>query len=377
MFLIPCLFFYGLSQNGLRVRQIATDTVQYVTNVAAFIRNASLSNSQNTTLDFDLTDDYYVNGEWKQFNYFQTKFRKEYETIGELERRFQIFRSNLRDIIVHNSNPNKTFTLNINRFTDLSPEEFQATYISGYIGAKNVGSFGCKTFATPDFDMASTIPESVDWREKNVINSVRDQGQCGSCWAFATTSNAESAWAIATGKLLDLSEQFLVDCATGIGYFNMGCNGGQPDSAMKYMIQNGQCTEEEYPYSGKDGVCRSCADSKSNVQLTACYDVTPSDQLALKMAVSMQPVVVAIEADTRYFQSYSSGILDAAACGTNLDHAVEIVGYGVDGGKKYWTVRNSWGASWGENGYVRILRSESQNDAGVCGISSEPSFLVV
>jgi C1A family cysteine protease len=91
----------------------------------------------------------------------------------------------------------------------------------------------------------------------------------------------------------------------------------------------------------------------------------------------MQPEVVAIEADTRYFQSYSSGILDAAACGTNLDHAVEIVGYGVDGGKKYWTVRNSWGASWGENGYVRILRSESSNDAGVCGISMEPSFLVV
>jgi C1A family cysteine protease len=358
------LFFFGLSQNGLRVRQFASDAIQYVTNNIAFSTNKTR----------DSTD---VNV-WRQFNYFQNTYRKEYDTLVELERRFQIFAENFRVIVSHNSNPNRTFTLNINRFTDLTPEEFQATYVSGYIGAKNMGSFGCKTFSSieyPEFVSADAVPDSVDWREKRVVNSVRDQEQCGSCWAFATTANAESAWAIATGKLLDLSEQYLVDCATGFGYFNMGCNGGQPDSAMKYMIQNGQCVETEYPYYGKDSECGVCANA--GVKFAACYDVVSKDQQALKSAVAMQPVVVAIEADTRYFQSYSSGILDASTCGTNLDHAVEVVGYGVDGGKKYWTVRNSWGESWGENGYVRILRSDSTNDAGVCGISSEPSFLAV
>jgi C1A family cysteine protease len=114
------------------------------------------------------------------------------------------------------------------------------------------------------------------------------------------------------------------------------------------------------------------------VKFSGCYDVTSNDQLALKYALAAQPVVIAIEADTRYFQSYSSGILtDAVKCGTNLDHAVEIVGYGSENGIDYWKVRNSWGTSWGESGYVRIQRSSSTNDAGVCGIAVEPSFISV
>jgi len=211
-----------------------------------------------------------------------------------------------------------------------------------------------------------------------VVDPVRDQGQCGSCWAFATTANAESAWALAKGQLLDLSEQYLVDCSSGKGYYNMGCNGGNPDSAFKYMINNGQCSDSSYPYTSgvtkTAGTCHSCTNI---VSFSACYDVTPKNQIALKTAVAKQPVVIAIEADTRYFQSYSGGILDSTQCGTNLDHAVEIIGYGTDNGKEYWTVRNSWGASWGENGYVRILRSDSTNDIGICGVAAEPSFMTV
>jgi cathepsin L len=221
----------------------------------------------------------------------------------------------------------------------------------------------------------------VDWSSTaGIVNPVRDQGQCGSCWAFATTANAESVWALFSGKLLDLSEEFLVDCATGVGYFNMGCNGGNPDSAFKYMINKGQCSESSYPYTSgvtkTAGECQKC--TSAGVKFSSCSDVTPNDQLALKAAVAKQPVVIAIEADTRYFQSYSSGVLtDGVKCGTNLDHAVEIVGYGSENGIDYWKVRNSWGTSWGLNGYVLIQRSSSANDIGVCGIAAEPSFLVV
>ena len=177
-----------------------------------------------------------------------------------------------------------------------------------------------------------------------------------------------------------MSEEYLVDCATGVGYFNMGCNGGQPDSALKYMIKNGQCTEASYPYtsgvSKKAGDCQKC--TSADVKFSSCYDVKPNDQVSLKVAVSKQPVVIAIEADTKYFQSYSSGILtDGIKCGTTLDHAVEIVGYGTENGIDYWKVRNSWSSTWGEQGYVRIQKSSSTDDIGVCGISAEPSYISV
>ena len=220
--------------------------------------------------------------------------------------------------------------------------------------------------------------ETFDWRTHNVVNPVRNQGQCGSCWAFATTANAESVWAIHTGLLYDLSEQYLVDCATGIGYLNMGCHGGNMDSAFKYMINNKQCNETEYPYvSGvteSKGNCHTCNEF---THFSSCYDVVPNNQVSLKNAVLKNPVVIGIEADTYYFQSYSSGILTSELCGTTIDHAVEIVGFGIDNGIKYWTVRNSWGEDWGENGYFRILRTDSTNDEGICGLAMEPSFISV
>lgn len=309
-----------------------------------------------------------------QFYKFQDRFKKFYETEEEEESRFQIFRENLRDIILHNLDNNKTFTKGINQFTDLSAQEFKEFVQRGF-KREPLGSYGCKPFSSS----ASGAPASIDWRNKGVVNPVRDQGQCGSCWAFATTANAESVWAISKGKLMDLSEQYLVDCASGVGYFNLGCNGGMPDSAFKYMINNGQCSESSYPYvSGSTKTAGTCHSCSSVASFTSCYDVAPKDQVSLKAAVSKQPVVIAIEADTRYFQSYSGGILtDATKCGTNLDHAVEIVGYGEENGIKFWNVRNSWSASWGENGYVRIQRSDSTNDIGVCGVAAEPSYIVV
>ena len=316
---------------------------------------------------------------WKEFTNFQERFSKHYSTIQELETRFSVFRNNFVSILAHNADFNQNFTMGVNQFTDLTPEEFKDQYIGGFKSAgdlkSEVGSYGCKSFSSS----ASGSPVSMDWRAKGVVNPVRDQGQCGSCWAFATTANAESVWAISSGELLDLSEEFLVDCASGVGYFNMGCNGGQPDSAFKYMINNGQCSESSYPYKAgvtkTAGTCQTCADSTVNFSI--CYDVTPKDQISLMAAVSKQPVAIAIEADTRYFQSYSGGILDSADCGTTLDHAVEIVGYGSENGQDYWNVRNSWADSWGEQGYVRIKKTSSVNDIGICGLAAEPSFLSV
>ena len=310
------------------------------------------------------------NYEFERFKHFRSLFLKEYRTIEEEVDRFRIFRQNLRAIDAHNTDIGQNFTMGINQFTDLTPEEFKTLYASGY---KGLQSFGCSSFTSH----GTSVPDSIDWTAKGVVNPVRDQGQCGSCWAFATTANAESVWAISSGKLLDLSEEFLVDCASGVGYFNMGCNGGNPDSAFKYMINNGQRTEASYPYTaGVTKTAGTCQKGTSaNVKFTGCYDVAPKDQLALKAAVAKQPVTIAIEADTRYFQSYSGGILtDATKCGVNLDHAVEIVGYGTENGIDYWKVRNSWSTSWGESGYFRLQRSSSTNDIGVCGVAAEPSF---
>ena len=304
---------------------------------------------------------------WSHFTSFQDKFAKKYENVQELESRFTIFRENLHNIITHNADRSQNFTMGVNQFTDLTPEEFKAQMIRGLKAP--VGSFGCGSFS----NSASGAPASIDWRTKGAVTTVKDQGQCGSCWTFSSTGAMEGAWAIAKGQLIDLAEQELVDCA-GLKYGSAGCSGGQMEGAFKFIIENGQCAASSYPYTAKDGSCHSCT---VVAHASSCYDVKPNDQLSLKAAVAKQPVAVAIEADTKYFQSYSSGVLTSSSCGTSLDHGVLTVGYGEENGQKYWIVKNSWGTSWGENGYVKIGRSDSTNDAGICGIAMDPSFPTV
>ena len=303
---------------------------------------------------------------WREFTNFQERFSKRNSTIQELETRFAIFRNNFIGILAHNADLSQNFTMGVNQFTDLTPEEFRSQYINGGLKTE-VGSYGCKSFSSS----ASGAPSSIDWRTKGAVTSVKDQGQCGSCWTFSSTGAVEGAWAIAKGQLVDLAEQELVDCATGIAYGSRGCSGGQMEGAFKFIIENGQCALSSYPYTAKDGTCQKCS---AVAHISSCSDVKPNDQISLKAAVAQQPVAIAIEADTRYFQSYSSGVLTSSSCGTNLDHGVLIVGYGTENGQDYWTVKNSWGTSWGDKGYVKIARSSSTNDAGICGIAMDPSF---
>ena len=308
------------------------------------------------------------NDEWKQFSNFQERFSRRYENLQELEALFQIFRSNLKNIILHNLDYRQNFTMGINQFTDLTPEEFKAQYVGGL--KAEVGSYGCKSFSSG----ASGAPSSIDWRSKGAVTSVKDQGQCGSCWTFSATGAVEGAWAVSKGQLVDLSEEQLVECATGISYGSHGCNGGQMEGAFKYVIEHGQCSLSSYPYTSGTGQSGSCKSCQPVVHVSSCSDVKPNDQISLKAAVAQQPVAIAIEADTRYFQSYSSGVLTSSNCGTTLDHGVLIVGYGTENGIDYWLVKNSWSTTWGDKGYVKIARSDSTNDPGICGIAMDPSF---
>ena len=309
------------------------------------------------------------------FLIFQEKFGKSYETDEEFEDRFTIFKKNLNTIVEHNLDLTQNFTMGVNQFTDMTPDEFKV-HVTGFKKTKRLGlTFGadCSSFS----GTGKTVPDSYDWRSHGAVTPIKDQGQCGSCWSFSATGSMEGAWSIKKGSLVSLSEQELVDCA-GIRYGNMGCNGGLMDSAFQYAIDKGMCAESSYAYtsgvSQTAGTCRSC---DAVVSFSGCADVAPNNQVALKEAVANGPVSIAIEADTRYFQSYSGGVLTAATCGTTLDHGVLIVGYGEENGQKYWLVKNSWGTTWGDDGYVKIARSDSTNDGGVCGIAMQPSYPIV
>jgi KDEL-tailed cysteine endopeptidase len=304
-------------------------------------------------------------GDWHHFDNFKERFNKHYDSLNELEYRFNIFRHNLKEIIRHNLDHTQNFTKGVNQFTDLTSEEFKG-YIHSSVNRPIRGK--CEQFEMSTNDL---IRYELDWRDYGAVTSVKDQGQCGSCWAFSATGAMEGAHSISTKKLVSLSEQQLVDCSKQYG--NHGCNGGLMDEAFLYAIDYGMCLEQEYEYTASNDDC-NFQNCEPQVYITNCFDVTPSDQLEMKYAVSEGPVSVAIEADTAYFQSYSEGIITGTKCGTDLDHGVLVVGYGEENGILYWLVKNSWGTSWGDDGYIKIERSESTNDDGTCGIAMQPSL---
>jgi len=208
----------------------------------------------------------------------------------------------------------------------------------------------------------NNLGDAIDWRDKGVVTGVKNQGQCGSCWAFSSTGALESHHAIKSGNLISLSEQQLVDCDT----VDSGCGGGWMDSAFAYSQANPLESEDDYPYVATQQACQYDR-SKGQVGATAVHRLAANDNAQLRSALNTGPVSVAIEADQAVFQGYTGGIINSDDCGTQMDHAVLVVGYG-DG---FWIVKNSWAPNWGENGYVRIADVAG---AGICGINQHAVY---
>jgi len=259
----------------------------------------------------------------------------------------------------------------MNKFADLSRAEFKAIYLSGLLATKEDES----VITLHDLTKAQAYPSgSVDWTTKGVVTGVKDQEQCGACWAFSATGAVEGLVAINhPGILTPLSEQQLIDCSGSFG--NAGCNGGRMTNAFAYIHQNGLCSEQDYPYRAQNGFfCQLPSGTCSAVQpytMIGSYQNLQRNEEALGHAVDSQPVSVAIEADQSGFQLYYSGVYNDPSCGKVLDHGVLAVGYGTDGasGLPYWKVKNSWGTNWGEKGYIRMVRNINE-----CGIADETSI---
>ncbi|KAG9152113.1 hypothetical protein Leryth_017671 [Lithospermum erythrorhizon] len=294
------------------------------------------------------------------------KHAKLYGAFGEKDKRFQIFKDNLMFIDEHNSQ-DKNYKLGLNRFADLTNEEYRNMYVGGRMNRKKVGTKNQRY----GFQAGDELPEAVDWRQKGAVAPVKDQGQCGICWAFSTVGAVEGINQIVTGDLITLSEQELVDCDKS---YNQGCNGGLMDYAFDFIIKNGGIdTEEDYPYHASDGTCDQYRKNARVVSIDGFEDVPENDEKSLQKAVAHQPVSVAIEAGGRDFQLYESGVF-TGSCGTQLDHGVIAVGYGTENGKDYWIVRNSWGPEWGEHGYIKLERNVANITTGKCGIAIEASY---
>jgi len=296
------------------------------------------------------------------FTQWMVKFEKTYAP-EEFFYRYETFKTWMDFVDEHNSG-NHTYVVSLNQFADLTQGEFKTIYLGYKPQLRRAGEK--RVVSIHELPEPNTYPSgSLDWTAKGAVTGIKNQGQCGSCWAFSTTGCVEGVVQIKHGVLTSLSEQQLVDCATSYG--NMGCNGGIMDRAFKYVMANGLCTEAAYPYTGKDGTCKSSSCSASAYTKISGYVDVATNENALGAAVDIEPISIAIEADQAGFQMYSSGVF-CGVCGQNLDHGVLAVGYG-NSPSAYWKVKNSWGTTWGEAGYIRMCRNSNE-----CGISDEPSY---
>jgi len=303
----------------------------------------------------------------QQWNSFKQDFGKVYNGDADEQHRFNVFKRNV-DFIMSENMKNHTYILGMSPFADLMHEEFIASYVGGSGAMDFVGAY-LGTFTGSDL----SIPASIDWSTKGAVTGVKNQGQCGSCWAFAAVGAVESRVQIATGNLYKLSEQQVLDCA-GAG----SCHGGSPSSALNYASEVDMCTERSYPYSGTrshHAHCGSCSIAVQRGIVLGYRSVARDSETALMAALSEGPVAVSIEADHPAFQHYVAGIIKSN-CGTRVDHAVLAVGYGSSRtGQHFWNIKNSWGRLWGELGYVRLARG--MGGAGECAILSKPVYPVV
>ncbi|XP_028835349.1 cathepsin S, ortholog2, tandem duplicate 1 [Denticeps clupeoides] len=293
---------------------------------------------------------------------WKTTHGKFYESKTDDLRRRDLWEKNLQLITLHNLEASMglhTYELGMNHMGDLTTEEillgFATTRVPANINLQqspHVTSSG------------SSVPDSIDWREKGLVTEVKNQGACGSCWAFSAAGALEGQLMKTTGKLVSLSPQNLVDCSSKYG--NKGCNGGFMSEAFQYVIDNqGIDSEAGYPYHAVQGHCRySTAYRAANC--SQYHFLAQGNEDNLKHAVAtIGPISVAIDATRPHFILYRSGVYNDASCTTNVNHAVLAVGYGSLNGEDYWLVKNSWGEYFGDQGYIRMSRNKSNQ----CGIA--------
>uniref|UniRef100_A0A5F8GTQ1 Cathepsin L1-like n=2 Tax=Monodelphis domestica TaxID=13616 RepID=A0A5F8GTQ1_MONDO len=313
------------------------------------------------TPEFDQT----LDSQWHQW---KAQHRRTYAANEDGWRR-ATWEKNLKMIEMHNleySAGKHSFQLGMNKFGDMTTEEFKQV-MNGYNSNGSQKRTKGSLYREP---LLAQLPKSVDWREKGYVTPVKNQGQCGSCWAFSATGSLEGQWFHKTKKLVSLSEQNLVDCSTSEG--NNGCSGGLMDNAFEYVKNNGGIdTEQAYPYLGQDNECKYRAEC-SGANVTGFVDIPSMNERALMKAVAnVGPISVAIDAGNPSFQFYESGVYYEPQCSSSqLDHGVLVVGYGSIGKDEYWIVKNSWGEEWGKKGYVLMAKFRNNH----CGIATAASY---
>lgn len=295
-----------------------------------------------------------------QWEDFMTTHSKKYLTDEEHSKRFWIFYSNSLRWNEANRQYEGTAIYGPTEFADLTEQEFADIYLNKVMLETDVKE--ARSLLTETTDVGSgDIPESVEWRDNNAVTEVKNQGMCGSCWAFSTTGNVEGQYAIKTGNLTSLSEQELVDC----DMVDEGCNGGLPSQAYLEILRIGGLElETEYPYEGKREKCEF-DQTKARVKVTGGVQLPVDEEKIAAWIAQNGPVSIGINAFMMQF--YMGGIAHPwkyLCRPSRLDHGVLITGYGVDNGVPYWNIKNSWGPGWGEKGYYRIYRG-----ANCCGVS--------
>lgn len=287
--------------------------------------------------------------------------------LGEKRKRFNVFKYNVQ--YIHRVNQmDKPYKLKLNEFADMTNHEFRSGFDSKILHFRMLK--GDRQRTPFMHEKTSNPPPSIDWRKNGVVNPIKNQGRCGSCWAFSTIVGVEGINKIKTNQLVSLSEQELVDCESD----NNGCDGGLMENAYEYIKETGGVTTEQiYPYFGRDGRCDITKRNSPVVKIDGFENVPTNDENALLRAAANQPVSIAIDASGLNFQFYSEGVFNGL-CGTDLNHGVAIVGYGTtQEGINYWLVRNSWGTGWGEQGYIRMQRGVNAPE-GLCGLAMDASY---